>query len=461
MSGDGTTALVTAGGDDTDDVYVFESTAEGWTHAATLSPPRPNSQDGFGGGMALSDDGVTALVGAPRDDTAAGEGVGVVYAFARTASGWTRVGTLSNPEPDSRDDFGTAVALSGDGTTALVGAPNDGVVVDAHPTIGNYAGTAYVFESTAEGWTHAATLPNPLPGHYDFFGAAVALNRDGSTALVASTFFDEAVPGGEAYVFESTAEGWTRVATLSDPESDVDDGFGAAVALSGDGATALVGVPYDDTPDGDRPGEVCAFVRTDSGWTFADVLSNPNPDPYDRFGRILALSDDGSTVLVGDPQESSAEDGGAAYVFARSDSEWSHAATLSNPEPDPDDSFGSGVALSHDGAIALVGAPGDDTAAGEDVGVVYTFTTEVFPAPITLKNGDEVTPKDRDGDGLYEDLDGDGGTDGRDVQFLARLANDCRKGRVRLTDAQVEALDFDGDGAFTKADVRAYARTYL
>ncbi len=83
-----------------------------------------------------------------------------------------------------------------------------------------------------------------------------------------------------------------------------------------------------------------------------------------------------------------------------------------------------------------------------------------FPEPIELQNGDEVTPMDHDGDGLYEDLNGDGTLDGQDVSLLTRLVNDHRKGRVSLTDAQVAAFYFDGGGILSKKDVSAYNREY-
>ena len=444
LSRDGTTALVGPLVTDAFEAYVFASTADGWTHTATLSNPRPDSDNGFGDAVALSGDGSTALVGAPRDDTASGEDTGAAHVFARTASRWTHTGTLSNPgRYPWLDDFGNAVALSGDGSTALVGTPG----------ADDLLGTVHVFARTASGWAHTGALSNPR-GLYHFFGHRVALSDDGETALVSASVYDGALPTGEAYVFASTADGWAHVGTLSNPEWRGDDRFGDAVALSGDGRTALVGAPSDDVGGPDDVGAVHAFAATTDEWTYAGTFSHPDPEPHDRFGGTMALNGDGTVALVG-------YESGRAHLFTRTASEWTHTDTISSPAPDSDGDLGGGLGLSGDGDTALVGASKHDTADGENVGAAYVYARDAFPAPIPLKNGDEVTPKDRDGDGLYEDLDGDGGTDGRDVQFLARLANDYRKGRVRLTDAQVEALDFDGDGAFTKADVRAYARTYL
>lgn len=72
----------------------------------------------------------------------------------------------------------------------------------------------------------------------------------------------------------------------------------------------------------------------------------------------------------------------------------------------------------------------------------------------------QLTPVDHDGDGLFEDLDGDGNIDGQDVSRLAQLVNVYRRGEITLTDAQVAALDFNGDGELTQADISAYNRMH-
>ncbi|RCU46545.1 hypothetical protein DU504_04015 [Haloplanus salinus] len=95
-----------------------------------------------------------------------------------------------------------------------------------------------------------------------------------------------------------------------------------------------------------------------------------------------------------------------------------------------------------------------------DTATITVEEEDVFPDPIVLPDGTEVTPEDTDGDGLYEDLDGDGDVDGQDVSRLTRLENAYRRGKIELTDAQVAALDFNGDGQFTKADIDAYTAMY-
>ena len=77
----------------------------------------------------------------------------------------------------------------------------------------------------------------------------------------------------------------------------------------------------------------------------------------DYFGESLAVSGDGSTALIGAPDEN--ENGsaaGAAYVFERSDGSWSQQAKLLADDGDRTDQFGSSVGLSRDGSLDLIGA---------------------------------------------------------------------------------------------------------
>lgn len=96
-----------------------------------------------------------------------------------------------------------------------------------------------------------------------------------------------------------------------------------------------------------------------------------NTDPSDLFGTSLALSDDGSTLVVGATGESSnatgldgvqannaATNSGAAYVFVRDAlDEWSLQTYVKASNTNANDAFGTSVALSADGNTLIVGAP--------------------------------------------------------------------------------------------------------
>lgn len=132
------------------------------------------------------------------------------------------------------------------------------------------------------------------------------------------------------------------------------DRFGLSVALSGN--TVVVGVPEDDSGlatilngtgssidnSATDAGSAFVFVRNGSTWTQQAYLKAPNAGEEDNFGSSVAIS--GDTIVVGAPDEASAATGvdngadapldngapfsGAAYVFVRNGSTWTHQAFL-------------------------------------------------------------------------------------------------------------------------------------
>src|SRR5205807_278629 len=76
----------------------------------------------FGSSVALSADGNTALISAPFDNGA----IGAAWVFTRLSETWTQQGSkLTGGEAKERPEFGQSVALSANGNTALIGGPGD------------------------------------------------------------------------------------------------------------------------------------------------------------------------------------------------------------------------------------------------------------------------------------------------------------------------------------------------
>jgi hypothetical protein len=86
-----------------------------------LTASVPTAGDEFGGVTALSADGNTALVGAPGVKDVA---TGAAYVFTRSGGPWSLQAELTASDAVAGDNFGIAVALSGDGNTILIGAPH-------------------------------------------------------------------------------------------------------------------------------------------------------------------------------------------------------------------------------------------------------------------------------------------------------------------------------------------------
>lgn len=254
--------------------------------------------------------------------------------------------TIRTPvfEPGGGDltAFGTEVALA------------DGLAVAGSPAEDD--GSVYVFESGSDRWTQAATF---VPDDATNFGRAVALA--GETVVAGAPGTDSQ---GAAYVFERTADGWTRRTRLRPPSDDGDDfrEFGRSVAY--DGATAVVGdVEVHLGPEAPFTGQVFVFEGSGADWTDGTRITTGD---FDLFGTDVAVA--GDRLLVGAPHAETAPDtnSGAVYEYERTGGEWQRTATIVPEDAAHHELFGGTVAL--DGTTAVVAAPGLD-----GPGAAYVF----------------------------------------------------------------------------------------
>ena len=275
--------------------------------------------------------------------------------------------TAAPGEQGISTQFGHSVALSADGDTMLVGGPGDEL----------YGGSAWVYTRSGSTWTQQAKLDASevsCGGFYcgAYVGYSVALSADGNTALVAG--YGNAGGIGAAWVFTRSGTTWTQQDSALTGKGEIGEGeFGASVALSADGDTALIGAPDDYG----YAGSAWVFTRAGATWTQEGekLAANDESEPEEsRFGFCVALSADGDTALIGGPNDNGRQ--GAAWVFTRSDSIWTQqAAKLTGGGETGAGELGYSVALSADGATALIGAPGDN----EGVGAAWTYTRRARP----------------------------------------------------------------------------------
>jgi putative methionine-R-sulfoxide reductase with GAF domain len=342
------------GGTDSGAAYVFDAVTGSLVR--TLDNPAPAAYDNFGVAVAVSGD--TAAVAAYLDDTDAVD-AGSAYLFSVSSGSLFR--TYGNATPSTDDHFGRAVAVSGN--RAVVGAYHE-------DTGGINCGTAYVYDVAASQllWT----VVNPTPEINDLFGHSVAIS-DSTLVIGADQDNTGADDAGAAYIFDAST-GALRY-TLTNPAPASDDFFGRSVAVSGN--IAVVGAPYDDTTVTDA-GTV--YVFDVSTGALLRTLANPAPGTGDNFGISVAVR--GNTIVVGAYSDDlNATDSGTAYVFDASTGEL--RCTLVNPTPASSDGFGWTVAVSE--STVAVGAPWDDTGSFGS-GSAYIFSASTGTLLQTLAN---------------------------------------------------------------------------
>ena len=114
-------------------VYVWVRRADSLEEQAFIKASNPDLEDWFAVRLALSGDGNALLVGAPMEDSVArgvngredddsADDAGAAYLFTRSGSAWSQSAYLKASNTEGFDEFGSAVAISGDGKTIVVGA---------------------------------------------------------------------------------------------------------------------------------------------------------------------------------------------------------------------------------------------------------------------------------------------------------------------------------------------------
>ncbi len=333
-----------------------------------ITAPDGGDMHQFGEAVAIS--GNFALVGAPYFVDYDSTVVGKAYLFDRTGGGkddWDlSVSELWASPPNVDDEFGAAVAISGD--YAVVGAP-------LSDPLGTYdAGSVYIFYRNQGGtnfWGEAAHLfINPNTAE-DWFGRSVAIDGDFVVVGADGNNFDT----GAAYIYNRNQGGtdnWGLVKKITASDAAFNSSFGLSVSISGD--YIVVGAAYDDAGgnSGSDYGAAYVFYRHQGGsdnWGEVKKLVPGDPGAADLFGRSVSIS--GDYVIVGAFQEDQlAADAGAAYIFGRNAGgadNWGQLTKLTASDGGPGDLFGYSVSLSGD--YAVVGAPGNNN----DSGAVYAF----------------------------------------------------------------------------------------
>ena len=323
-------------------VYVFTRSGNTWTQQAYVKASIPASGENFGISVSISSDGTRFAVGASGQFS----GNSRVYLFDYDGANWSQQQVVTASNIDAYDNFGLAVALSGDGNTLAVGANredsnavgiNGGATAETDNSMTD-AGAAYVFSFDGSTWSQQAYIKASNPDAQDYFGHVVALNADGNTLVVTATGEDSAGAGinsgmqddnsmtdaGAAYVFVRDAGGtWTQQAYIKASNTQAGDVFGGSfwaiygsstLGLSADGNTLVIGAPgegglvsglqADQTDDnGGDNGAAYVFVRNGVNWTQQAYLKASNTGGW--LGITSAISADGSTIVLGASGEGS------------------------------------------------------------------------------------------------------------------------------------------------------------
>ena len=159
-------------------------------------------------------------------------------------------------------------------------------------------------------------------GSLQQYGTSVALSRDGKLAVVGAPSAFNGVGFVYTYQKQEGNNDWIPLGSNETALEPLDAvGQGTSLALTADGSVLVVGAPED----GNTQGLVRIYSRnienndseTTTTWILQHTLENPsNQLDVGGFGTSLAITDDGLTLVVGANGGFGCQ--GGAFVFTRS-----------------------------------------------------------------------------------------------------------------------------------------------
>ena len=352
----GTVSVTTAGG---------SATGSG---SFTVTPtPYPGLQQGSklvgtgaigtpvyqGTAVAVSADGNTAIVGGYADNSNAG----AAWVYTRSGGVWTQQGSkLVGTGATGAAQQGRSVSISSDGNTAIVGATGDN----------SGAGAAWVYTRSGGVWTQqgsklVGTGAIGAAGQ----GGSVSISSDGNTAIVGGNYDNS--NAGAAWVCTRSGGVWTQQGSKLVGTGATGAAYqGYAVSLSSDGNTAIVGGFTDNS----QAGAAWVYTRSGGAWTQqGNKLVGTGVTGAAQQGRSVSLSSDGNTAIVGGVSDNS--NAGAAWIYTRTAGVWTQQGNkLVGTGATGAAGQGWAVSLSSDGNTAIVGGGSDNSNAG----AVWVYT---------------------------------------------------------------------------------------
>lgn len=225
----------------------------------------------FGFSVDATDDGTRIIIGQPGP---AGS-VGYAFIYLQSGSAWNLEAAISDAVIDS--NFGSDVAISGDGNYAIIGAPG--------------LGRAYIYQRSGSIWSNVLTTA----GAGDSVGTSVDINQDGTWAVIGAPTYSGIDPNaGAAYVYTRSGATWSLQNSFLASPAKGTSRFGTSVRIDDAGDQLVFGYGATVTPE-----RATFSYRTGAVWGNPFITSFGFPGQSLLGTQSVALSNDGSYAAYG------------------------------------------------------------------------------------------------------------------------------------------------------------------
>lgn len=277
----------------------------------------------------------------------------------------TQIGSTINGV-NNYDEFGYSVDISSNGNRVIIGSLDN-------MTITTEKGYARVYEKNGAGnWVNLGG--DVLETQLGDRGGVVSISGDGTKIAIGSQLHDAGLTNnGETRIMYWSGTFWLPYGGFIDGEA-ANDFSGTSVSLSNDGNVVAIGAPGNDGNGADS-GHVRVYAYNGTGWVQRGSDIN-GETAGDNFGSSVALSPDGSKLVVGAIyNDGSASNAGHVRVFTWNGTTWIQKGTDIDGTV-ANQYFGYSVDISNDGNRIVVGAPyHDGTITDQGLAKVFNYTS--------------------------------------------------------------------------------------
>ena len=266
--------------------------------------------------------------------------------------GFRYVGRIGGP---SLAGFGSSIDVNLNGTTIVVGAPNETIThadegaayiytedsIDTPTADDDSVITADVTDTTTDsfdpGWTQTQKLTSVISNEGSVYGTDVAILDDSSKVFVSAPGADRLQNASglvSVHKFNTDTSVWDFQQNITRNASIDGQRFGSAIAVNSTGSTVAISAP-DDTYDAktifdddetqvdsnatqfydkiDRGGNVYVYQGFGDSFVQTQKLTNTSITIDDKFGTELQIND--STIYVGVPLDDGVSTQNSGSVF--------------------------------------------------------------------------------------------------------------------------------------------------
>ena len=332
---DGRTAVVSAPTKSQGEVhFLFRSSSTAGTtfqnqSTVTMTENDDNTSQ-LGYSLSMSTDENFVVAGAPFTNSIGSDGStrfndsGLIKVYVWNPSTFTYgiLNTITPPSDLASQNFGWSHKICEPGANSLRTTPTKYLFVGA-PGFADGAqsneGRVFMYEwgigedgSTYSSWIQNLTISSNDPGSEKRFGHAIAANDNGDILAVSSK-----APGraGMVEIFRRTSQSnddsvehsFTYIQTLAGATSDgstLNTSFGDNIAMSKDGTTLVIGAPGVDNGNQADAGAVYYYKWDADGdstlsYTLQQTINAPVTDLNLKFGSSIDINDSGSRLVIG------------------------------------------------------------------------------------------------------------------------------------------------------------------